>query len=165
MAFSIDEKTTVLEIDYCLVLYMSEYPLPTTVPIFNEQNYPTVLNHNLQSSNSIVTGNLYFNTPFVQGSNWDAVANVHTLTSANCVALKDGSIGELTIFASNNGVNIGFFKVFPRKATGVALSCPQGTQNKPTTLTTFSVTTSGNTLVVTTSPNCKICWLYIGIRS
>ena len=137
---------------------MSEYPAPTTVPIFNEVNYPTEIPFRVE-------GSVTLNTPVVEGCSWSAVGNVHTLTQNECKYLTlDGTVGELTVYASNSdGSILGAYKVTIKKVPGVDFYLTLGTLNKTTTLTTFTVANSGSNLVVTTSPNCKICWLFIGV--
>jgi len=133
----------------------------TTTPLQKLDVYgnATIGNGQNGSSSSTVGG------PFFKQVSWDAAAPTHTLTYP-VFCIGDNSAGTLHIQVSNK-LTTGTHKIGTAqysfiKCNDTATDIFENSYHRNTNLTNFSVTTSGNDIVVSTDSDCSISWTSIG---
>jgi len=106
--------------------------------------------------------NQYDGGPFFKQKSWDANGTTHTIAFPDyCIA--ENSSGTLNLQVKSTTTNkLGNALISFLKSNGGDVDIFNSMVHKSTNLTTFSITTSTNDIIVTTDADCSISWTSIG---
>jgi hypothetical protein len=116
------------------------------------------------TANSITTSNIILNSTSIISQPWDTSSNTHTITSSNLACLANSNfIGEMVVSCKDSNTSLGYFRVVLSRPTSSNLVITSST--KVSNLSTFTIVNSSNNILVSTTPNCSISWIYYGTTS